>query len=63
MKKTERSQHVTGWTWEHSDLDRYCPQMSPNAAEVDGSLMVTKQCWLKPPLLPYAGFSFLGAPI
>ena len=26
------SQHVTGWTWKHYDLDRLCPRISPDPA-------------------------------
>jgi len=26
VKQTKRSQHVTGWTWKHSDCDQWCPK-------------------------------------
>ena len=29
-RKTERHQHVAGWTWKHEDLNRLCPK--PTAA-------------------------------
>ena len=27
-RKPGRSQHVTGWTWKHKDLDRFCSKIS-----------------------------------
>ena len=30
IKKTERCQHVTGWTRRHQDLDRLCPRIYPD---------------------------------
>ena len=29
-KKPERCQHVTGWTWKYTGLNRLCPKISPN---------------------------------
>ena len=29
-KSTEKSQHVTGWTWKHEDFDQICPRIYPD---------------------------------
>lgn len=51
----ETSQHVTGWTWEHEDLDQLCPKVSGNTEDMYKTEGITP--WLLDdhdyPAIPY----------